>query len=375
MKTIINIMVYLVLYLLTEKPAVAQALAPEEEGIRIALTHYTEGRNNGDLERLRKAFHPAATLKFVHPETKEFTTWTLAEYMTKLSPGKKQDCTAEILDIRQFADAAQATVVLRYPQVTFYDYMSLLKVNGQWLISDKIFARKAAWPKVLIAVTSHADLGSTGRKAGLYLAEVSHVYKALVEAGYEVDFVSPKGEVTHMYGNDTNDPVNLWFLQQSEAYNRLKQAKKPEEVNPADYSAIYYAGGHGAMWDFPDNEQLAKLAASIYETKGVVGAICHGVIGLANVRLSNGKYLVEGKRLTGFTNAEEKEIKLEKVVPVLLQTVLEQRGAEFVAEKNWSVNVQADGRLITGQNAQSVDQMAQEFVRVLKEQPSATAER
>ena len=344
----------------------------DEAQIRDILTHYIEGRNGGDLERLKKAFHPTAALKFVDPETKELGEWNLEEYVKRLRPGQKLNCFGQITDIRIFNDAAQATVLLTYPNLRFHDYMSLLKINGQWLIVDKTFARQPSAGKVLIAVTSHADLGETGRRAGLNLKEVSYVYKALEEAGFTVDFVSPKGTIEHMYGHDLNDPVNAWFAQNKEAWTKLHHTLTPDEISPEDYDAIYYAGGHGTMWDFPGNTGLASLAAGIYEAQGIVAAICHGSVGLLNVKLSDGAPLVKGKKVTGFTNEEEKEIGLEKVVPMLLQTELEKKGAQFVVAKNWASHVQSDQRLITGQNAQSVEVLARALVQALKEESLAS---
>ena len=338
----------------------------DEGQIRETLTNYIEGRNGGDLERLRKAFHPTAALKFVVPDTKELGEWSLEEYIAKLTPGEKLNCKGQIIDIRIFNDAAQATVLLTYPAVRFHDYMSLLKVNGRWLIVDKTFARQPVAGKVLIAVTSHADLGDTGRKAGLNLKEVSYVYKALEEAGYAVDFVSPQGSIAHMYGHDLNDPVNAWFAQNKEAWTKLQQHSTPDKISPMDYEAIYYAGGHGAMWDFPANTTLAGVAAKIYESGGIVAAICHGSIGLVNINLPDGTPLVKGKKITGFTNEEEKENELDKVVPMLLQTALELKGSRFVAMEKWISNVQDDQRLITGQNAQSTEAFAKVLVQSLE---------
>lgn len=141
MKKYLYVLNLLLFFLLFWSGAFAQQ-SNDEEQIRETLTHYIEGRNGGDLERLRKAFHPTASLKFVVPDTKELGEWSLEEYIKRLKPGEKLNCSGHISDIGIFNDAAQATVVLTYPHLIFYDYMSLLKVNGEWLIVDKIFARK-----------------------------------------------------------------------------------------------------------------------------------------------------------------------------------------------------------------------------------------
>ena len=136
---------FVILFLiLRQATGFAQQQFNDESQIRTTLLNYIEGRNDGDLERLKRAFHPGAALKFVQPGNGAMGEWSLEEYLARLEPGKKQNCSGEITDIRIFSDAAQATVVLTYPNMRFHDYMSLLKIDGQWLIVDKIFARKTA---------------------------------------------------------------------------------------------------------------------------------------------------------------------------------------------------------------------------------------
>ncbi|EMR01415.1 nuclear transport factor 2 family protein [Cesiribacter andamanensis] len=132
----------LLFLMLQQLTGLAQQQASDELLIRETLTNYIEGRNGGDLERLKAAFHPSAALKFVQPNTNTLGEWSLEEYLQRLKPGQKLDCSGEITDIRLFNDAAQATVLLTYPDQHFHDYMSLLKVEGRWLIVDKTFARK-----------------------------------------------------------------------------------------------------------------------------------------------------------------------------------------------------------------------------------------
>ncbi len=119
------------------------------------------------------------------------------------------------------------------------------------------------------------------------------------------------------------------------------------------------------MWDFADNKELQRLTRQIYEKNGVVGAVCHGPSGLVNVKLSNGKYLVEGKRVNSFTDAEEKALKLETVVPFMLETEMRKRGAKFENSEMWQPHVTVDGLLVTGQNPASAKGVALEMVKLL----------
>ncbi len=164
--------------------------------------------------------------------------------------------------------------------------------------------------RILFVLTSHDRKGSAGdpnaAPSGFYLSEVTHPYQVLSDAGYEIDFVSPKGGKTHVDGLNLDDQRNADFWNNEDLRRQATEnTLSPSKINPADYEAIFYAGGHATMWDFPDNTELAAIAAAIYEQGGVVAAVCHGPAGLVNICLSNGDYLVDGKAVSAFTNAEE----------------------------------------------------------------------
>ncbi len=207
--------------------------------------------------------------------------------------------------------------------------------------------------KILFVVTSNGKLGDTGKNTGYWVSEVTHPWTVLTSKGYEIDFVSPLGGKCPSEGNDPSDEVSKAFHANKDALAKIENTLKPSDVIPEEYCAIFYAGGHGVMWDFPGNEVLAGICAKIYENGGVVGAICHGPAGLVNVKLSNGKYLVDGKMINSFTNAEEIELGLELVVPFLLQTKLEERGALFELSDMWTPHVVCSDRIVTGQNPMS----------------------
>lgn len=213
--------------------------------------------------------------------------------------------------------------------------------------------------KILFVLSSHDQLGNTGKKTGYYLSEVAHPWHVLKNAGYEIDFVSPQGGNPPVDGFDLKDSINNVFWTDSLYQVKLKNSMKPVDVKAEDYVAIHYAGGHGTMWDFADNTELAAIAAKIYENGGVVSAVCHGPAGLVNIKLSNGKYLVEGKKINGFTNEEEVAVKLDKVVPFLLETKLIERGAIFEKSGMWQPHTVVDQRVVTGQNPQSATKVGE----------------
>lgn len=218
--------------------------------------------------------------------------------------------------------------------------------------------------KILIALTSHDDLGGV-RKTGFYLPEAAHPWHVFRRAGYQVDLVSPQGGEPPQDGVDLSDPIQQAFVDDAEMSRKLTGTLRPGEVNPRDYAAILYAGGHGTMWDFPDDAGLAGLTRDIYEAGGVVAAVCHGPAGLVNVTLSDGSYLVAGKEVSAFTNDEEAAAGLTDVVPFLLQTALEERGAKHAGTANFQPHVSVADRLVTGQNPASATGVAEQVVTVL----------
>lgn len=206
--------------------------------------------------------------------------------------------------------------------------------------------------KILFVVTSHGQLGDTGKPTGYYLSEVTHPWSVLGK-DFEINVVSPRGGNPPVDGLDLTDPINKKFWDDPDWRKIMESTMRPSEVKPEEYAGIFYAGGHGVMWDFPDNKELAGICATIYQNGGVVSAVCHGPAGLLNVFLENGKRLIDGRKLTSFSNEEEKLNGTAQVVPFLLQTALEKDGAIYSCEKPWSDYVVTDGRLVTGQNPMS----------------------
>ncbi|XXU06665.1 type 1 glutamine amidotransferase domain-containing protein [Sorangium sp. So ce854] len=220
--------------------------------------------------------------------------------------------------------------------------------------------------RVLIAMTSHDKKGATGERTGAYLPEIAHPYAEFTKAGLAVEFASTRGGRVPLDGVDKPDAASAPFLDGGALAGRLHDSLPAASVDPSHYAAIFFAGGHGTMWDFPDNDPFARVAASIYERGGVVGAVCHGPAALVNVRLSSGQYLVAGKAVSAFTNEEERAVKLDAVVPFLLQDRLVERGALFQPAAPWQEQVVVAERLVTGQNPASAAGVAGAMVRLLR---------
>lgn len=206
---------------------------------------------------------------------------------------------------------------------------------------------------VLFVLTSHGTKGSTGEATGYYLGEVTHPLAELQEAGIAVEFASIQGGEPPVDGLDLKDAINARYWNDAAFRDAVRHTQRVAEVEAARYSAVFFAGGHGAMWDFPTSPDVPRVTQAIYEAGGVVGAVCHGPAALVNVKLADGSYLVAGRNVSAFTDSEERAVKLDKVVPFLLATTLTQRGATHHAAPDWTAKVVVDGRLVTGQNPQS----------------------
>jgi putative intracellular protease/amidase len=219
--------------------------------------------------------------------------------------------------------------------------------------------------RIAIVLTSHADLGTTGKKTGFYLPEAAHAWEVFDKAGFDVVFVSPKGGVAPLdpNGQDRSDAANAQFLDDAIVRHAVGHTFRPDELRGDALAAIYFAGGHGTMWDFRD-ARLAALAADVWRAGGVVSAVCHGPAALVDVEI-DGRALVAGQPVAAFSNAEETLVELDRVVPFLLEDALVARGARYTKAAPWASHVEVGDRLVTGQNPASTRGVAEAVVRLL----------
>ena len=229
--------------------------------------------------------------------------------------------------------------------------------------------------RALIVVTSNDTFGPNGpkqKRTGWYLSEVTHVYFPLVEAGYVVEFASPRGGAAPLDEGSRNldDADNRRFVE-SGLLARLSATMPVSAVDPRRYEVVHFAGGHGVMWDFPGQPDIGRVAASVYEQGGVVAAVCHGPAALVDVRLSDGTYLVAGKEVSAFTDDEERAVGLSEIVPFLLSSKLASRGANMRPGGNWQSQVSVSQRLVTGQNPQSAKTLGAKIVEVASSSASS----
>ncbi len=216
---------------------------------------------------------------------------------------------------------------------------------------------------VLFILTNAAEIGPHRRQTGFFFTEVAHPVHEFSAAGYAVEFASLQGGTPPEDGYDESDPQAKAF-RESLAYRRLQNSRKLSEVDVTAYDAIFVPGGLGPMVDMAENPALKQTIAKAYEAGLIVGAVCHGPVALLNVKLENGESLLKGKTVTGFSNAEEKGYAAEDV-PFLLQSALEDQGANYVEVTPWEEHAITDGRLVTGQNPASAGLVAKQMMTAM----------
>lgn len=222
--------------------------------------------------------------------------------------------------------------------------------------------------KMLVVLTTTEKYPTINRATGIWLGEAVHFVERVEKAGYEVDYLTPNGGYTPIdpHSLALAEPIDWAWYHNRDFMNRLGATLKPSEVNPDDYVAIYFVGGHGVMWDFPDNQDFQALSRRIYEAGGYVASVCHGVAGLLNITLSDGTPLIEGRQITGFSNEEERQAELDQYVPFMTEDEIVRRGARYVkAAEPWAAFAVVDQRVVTGQNPASGAAVADLLIQAL----------
>lgn len=222
---------------------------------------------------------------------------------------------------------------------------------------------------VLMVLTSHDALGTTGEKTGFWVEEFAAPYYVLTDAGATVTLASPAG------GQPPIDPksqapeaqtaATKRFDADADVKKRLANTEQLKVVNELNYDAVFYPGGHGPMWDLADDADSIALIEAFYAHNKPIAFVCHAPAALLKVKTPNGEPLVKGKQVTGFSNTEEDGVKLSDIVPFLLEDELMKLGGIYSKEADWQVHVKQDGMLITGQNPASSEAAAKLLLEAL----------
>jgi putative intracellular protease/amidase len=223
--------------------------------------------------------------------------------------------------------------------------------------------------KVLIVLTSHGELGDTGKKTGFWVEEFAAPYYELADAGVEITLASPKGGPPPIDPKSEEAEAQTKFTHRFDQDEPLKQklahTLKLSDVKASDYDAVFYPGGHGPLWDLVKDPNSIALLAAFQQQGKPMALVCHAPCALLKVQLPNGESLIKRKNVTGFSDTEEAAVKLTKVVPFLLEDELKKAGGHYSKGPDWGVYVQTDGLLITGQNPASSAEAAKALLKLL----------
>ncbi len=223
--------------------------------------------------------------------------------------------------------------------------------------------------KILMVLTSHADLGNTGEKTGFWVEEFAAPYYAFIDAGAEVTLASPDG------GQPPIDPTSTLADFETDATKRydndsaaktlMANTKILSEVNASDFDAVFYPGGHGPLWDLVDNADSINLIENFIQQQKPVAAVCHASAAFLNIKDTDGNALVAGKKVTGFSNTEEAAVQLTDIVPFLVEDELIKKGGDYQKTDDWGILALEDGLVITGQNPASSELAAKKLLTKL----------
>ena len=235
---------------------------------------------------------------------------------------------------------------------------------------------------ILMILTSHDRLGDTGKPTGLWLEEFATPYYIFKDEGVKVVLASPKG------GRPPIDPRSedaqaqtdstRRFFKDKEAIEAFENTAQLSTINPGDYGAVFFPGGHGPLWDLSEDPHSVKIIEALFAAGKPVGAVCHGPAVFRHAKGPDGEPLIRGKSVTGFSNSEEAAVGLTKTVPFLVEDMLKENGGNYSNGENWQPYVRIDGNLVTGQNPKSSEGVAWLFLdklfnRETAKEPGSTA--
>ncbi|WP_047546148.1 type 1 glutamine amidotransferase domain-containing protein [Psychroserpens sp. Hel_I_66] len=223
---------------------------------------------------------------------------------------------------------------------------------------------------VLFVLTSHDKLGDTGKKTGFWVEEFANPYYTLLDKGAHITIATPKGGKAPIDPSsdspDAATDATKRFDKDEEAQKRIENTKVLANMNPDDFDAVFYPGGHGPLWDLAEDSKSIALIENFNRQNKPVAFVCHAPAALKNVKDTDGNPLVKGKKVTGFTNSEEEAVGLKDVVPFLVEDMLKNNGGIYSKKEDWAVYALKDGNLITGQNPASSEKVAEMLLDSLK---------
>ena len=224
--------------------------------------------------------------------------------------------------------------------------------------------------KILMVLTSNGRLGNTGQKTGLWLEEFAAPYYVFKDNDMQVTLASPAGGQPPIDPKsddpDAQTEATRRFQDDADAQERFANTVRLETIDPEDFDAIFYPGGHGPLWDLAEDDNSISLIESFFMREKPIGCVCHGPAVLLHAKGPDGFPLVKGKRVTGFTNREENWVQMSEVVPFMIEDMLSNKGGLFSKGNAWKPHIEVDGNLVTGQNPASSKPAAEAIVQLLR---------
>ena len=225
---------------------------------------------------------------------------------------------------------------------------------------------------ILMVLTSHDQLGNTGKKTGFWLEEFAAPYYVFKDAQARITLASPKGGQPPLDPKsddpDAQTDATRRFRQDREAQAKLADTVLLSSVSHEEFDAVFYPGGHGPLWDLSEDRDSITMIESMHAAGKPVAAVCHAPAAFRHTRLHNGRPLVEGKRVTGFANTEEAAVQLTDIVPFLVEDSLKKCGGIYTKAADWHTHVEVDGNLVTGQNPASSADAAKALLDLLNKE-------
>jgi putative intracellular protease/amidase len=346
----------------------------QSETIKVeeALKKYMEGSSYNKLDVLESAFTEDATLYLTGKDGfKRYTPKEYSGFFKNKKYGEFNGRVAKILAVEVTKDIATAKVEIVGPERkwVYMDLFLLKKFGNTWKIISKTATRvdNPEEKSVLFIVSNAHFYGDTNLTTGNSFSEIVNAYDVFNNAGIHVDFVSPNGGAIPLAYINTSDQMSKKYLYDINFMNALKNTKFPSEINPSKYKAVQYIGGGGAMFGVPENKEIQNISMEIYEKyNGIISSVCHGTAGIVNLKTKDGKYLVDGKRVSGYPDDYENKLKpYFKTFPFLIKKTIEERGGNFRFSERGKFTLEVDGRLITGQNFQSSKPVSEKIVEMI----------
>lgn len=347
----------------------------EHHGVEAALQLYINGTSYNDEEQIKSAFARDALLLLDKTGT-DFWPVPVKQYASWFAGKKKGQFNGrigEVLSINIDGNIATAKVEIIIPskETRYVDMFLLKKLDSRWKVISKTAASSPSartGERILFIVSNAHFHRETDLPAGVSFGEIVKAFDTFKQAGYTVDFVSPKGGAIPLAYVNTSIPVHKQYLYNSDFMYAIANTKTPEQVDPRRYKAVHYIGGTNAMYGVAENKAIQDITMKIYEEQnGIISSVCHGTAGIVNLKTKDGKYLVNGKRISGYPEAYENQSKAYfKEFPFLIQETIEKHGGKFLHSKRNTPHVEVDGRIVTGQNHLSSTLVAGEMIKILK---------